>query len=110
MPGNEMADRLAKLASILSIRLHYKKVPLGVFKKFYRMKSEEKWQNRYIRTPQGRITKLFFPDLKTRRQVDDYAITGDTVQVFTGHGIFKSYLYRFELERDPTCLCDKVSI
>lgn len=62
-----------------------------------------KWQSRWTATSKGRWTYTLIPDIMTwlsRGHGDlNYYIT----QLLSGHGCFRSYLYRFGHESDPFC-------
>ncbi|XP_037302623.1 uncharacterized protein LOC119193021 [Manduca sexta] len=106
LEGNERADELAKAAALhLKTRAHYGKCPVSFVKREIRRDSIGEWSRRYADGETASTTKLFFPDAaeahRVVRKIDpDPVLT----QVFTGHGGFSDYLYRFKCKESPACL------
>ena len=72
-------------------------------KKEERNKSMTMWQQRWQTSPKGRWTHRLIPDIRSwidRRHGDlDFHLT----QILSGHGCFRSYLYRFHRDTSPNC-------
>ncbi|XP_052741604.1 uncharacterized protein LOC128198763 [Bicyclus anynana] len=107
-PGNERADELAKIAAAnTNTSPHYTKIPLSYVKRKIREESVRKWQDRYLTSETGQITKIFFPDVgMAYALVRKIGVNYLLCQAFTGHGGFAQYLCRFKLKDSPGCECD----
>lgn len=110
--GNERADQLAKdAAQKLKRQPDYDQCPVSFVKRQIRLKSLEKWNQRYKSGNTAKVTKLFFPEavraFKTVRQIEP---TGVLTQILTGHGGFSEYLHRFKCKEDPSCPCEPGSL
>ncbi|XP_050558906.1 uncharacterized protein LOC126912164 [Spodoptera frugiperda] len=108
LEGNERADYLAKEAALRSKRRpDYDRCPVSFVRGRIRMDTISEWDARYKSGDTASITKLFFPSAaaaySTVRKIETSSIT---TQLFTGHGGFSEYLYRFKLRGNPSCPCD----
>ena len=64
--GNELADRLAKEASISSnIEECYNKIPKSTITKELKGQCIKQWQNEWNTTTKGATTKSFYPNTET---------------------------------------------
>lgn len=108
LEGNERADELAKEAALkLKTKPIYDKCPVSFVKHNIRRATLDEWNKRYKDSNTGQITKLFFPDIITAYPIiKKITITQTMTQMFTGHGGFSSYLYRFKCKDSPSCICD----
>lgn len=106
--GNERADQLAKqAASETTSTPDYGEVPVSYVKKKIREETVRKWQDRYVSSSTGAVTKVFFPNAaEAYRTVRKIKLTPRHVQAFTGHGGMAEYLHRFKLKDSPGCECD----
>lgn len=105
--GNERADELAKRAALFNReRPGYDLFPLSFAKKSIRAASIEAWQDTYINATTGGTTRIFFKEVsKAYKILDKILIDNYLAQILTGHGGFRSYLYRFKLADSPFCVC-----
>lgn len=105
--GNERADELAKQAALYKkSAAHYDRFPLSFARRTIRQRTLEAWQEEYAASPRGKITKLFFPDVRqTFKTITRLGVSYWTSQAWTGHGGLASYLHRFGLRDDPGCAC-----
>ncbi|XP_050558407.1 uncharacterized protein LOC126912091 [Spodoptera frugiperda] len=99
LEGNERADYLAKEAALRSKRRpDYDRCPVSFVRGRIRMDTISEWDARYKSGDTASVTKLFFPSAaaaySTVRKIETSSIT---TQLFTGHGGFSEYLYRFKL-------------
>lgn len=73
-----------------------------------RVVSLEKWQSRWDESPKGRWTHKIIPNIKCwlerKHGETNYFLT----QFLSGHGGYRSYLYRFGLDESPMCPCCNV--
>lgn len=64
------------------------------------------WQQNWTESPQGKITRDFFPNVQSRLKMiwikPDHYVT----QILTGHGNFAANLIRFNLAEDDLCACE----
>lgn len=69
--------------------------------------SVAKWQARWTASDKGRWTYRLIPDIKYWFDRGHGDLNFYLTQMLSGHGCFKSYLYRYGHERDPFCpKCD----
>lgn len=110
--GNERADLLAKSAALnTKTAPHYDNVPLSCARRLIRDRILEQWQHEYHLAETGKTTKIFFPDVRTAHKLLR-KIKGPnnlTAQIFTGHGGYREYLYKYRLADSPFCTCDNVT-
>lgn len=105
--GNERADELAKQAALRDRRQpFYDKYPLSYAKRLVRSDSINDWQKVYDTSQAGSTTKLFFKNVTLAYQtLRKISLDNFYAQIFTGHGGFNSYLFRFKLTDSPLCSC-----
>jgi len=65
-----------------------------------------KWQSQWNSTEKGAQCQSFFPVVVQRLKMKR-PITLEFTAIITGHGKTKSYLHRFKLADNPTCLCNE---
>ncbi|XP_045781588.1 uncharacterized protein LOC123878461 [Maniola jurtina] len=81
--------------------------PRGLIRRSIRMRSLEKWNDRYRTGETAGVTKIFFPDaVAAYRIIGKMEVDGLVTQVLTGHGGFSEYLHRFKCKESPSCVCD----
>jgi len=105
--GNERADSLAKEASTIDTAPIYDSIPLSYVKRNLKNKSIQQWEQRWISSTKGAITKQFFPRVIDRLNNTLLNLNYITTQFFSGHGSFNEYLCRFKLSVVPYCDCSK---
>ena len=106
--GNEIADQLAKEASISGQSLTIK-APMSYAKKVIKDKMKSTWDHEWAISPNGKWTKTFFPNLATRRQAAHFAPDFISTQFITEHGKFNAYLNRFHIRRTDHCKCSELN-
>ncbi|XP_067123194.1 uncharacterized protein [Centruroides vittatus] len=106
--GNDRADELAKMAAEdQNIIISYNKVSTKVLKAVLWNQMIEDWQIDWNLNTS--ITKQFFPDIKKFLHNTWIAVTHHSVQFYTGHGHFNSYLTRFTSHTNNLCpVCDVI--
>ncbi|CAI6375958.1 unnamed protein product [Macrosiphum euphorbiae] len=89
--------------SALQKRLKSGEITLDQFKD-HESEIFTRWQDRYESTDKGEWTKTMIPSVRERYMLpmplDHY-----TTQMLTGHGDFKSKLFKFKLVASPNCGC-----
>ena len=105
--GNEIADKLAKDATLNSKRsTDYADFPIAYAKHHFKQIAEIEWNTRYQTLTTGETTRLFFPTLKDAKLFFDEMPTNYYLtQMLTGHGVFRSALKRWNLREDERCPC-----
>ncbi|XP_045453722.1 uncharacterized protein LOC123663024 [Melitaea cinxia] len=108
IPGNERADELAKEAATkLKGRHAYDLFPLSHAKRILRDATILEWQARYEEAAAGGTTRMFFPEVrKAHKIIKKIRMDNCLAQLFTGHGGFRSYLYKRKICSTPYCVCD----
>jgi hypothetical protein len=56
----------------------------------------KQWQNEWIRTTKGAITKSFFPKIVDRMKLTINATSSFTT-IVTGHGNIETYLHKYKI-------------
>lgn len=108
IPGNERADELAKKAALTKKTSYvYDLIPISFLKHSLRQNTIDVWNTRYKAAPTGKITKLFFPEVRKAYSVlREVRMTNLRALIFTGHGGLREYLHRFKLIPNPGCVCN----
>jgi len=103
--GNEMADRLAKMAATDDIgKLVYDKIPRETIITEGKEKEITKWQEQWTSSTKGAESKLFFPYIKERMKTM-IPISTEFTAMETGHGVTRSYRHRFKIIPNSKCPC-----
>jgi hypothetical protein len=103
--GNEMADSLAKKVAMDDIGdLVYDKIPRETIITQWKENEITKWQEQWTSSTKGAVSKLFFPYIKERMKTI-IPISAEFMAMVTGHGLARSYLHRFKIIPNSTCLC-----
>jgi len=97
--GNELADRLAKAAEIVFIRL-----PMSTLTSKIEEETKLKWQKDWEECTKAGITKEFFPKVHERQKLK-IDITPILTTMVTGHGKTRAYLHRFKILEHANCPC-----
>lgn len=106
IPGNEMADKLAKKAAAEEYReLIYTKKPKTAIIGKIKEEGLAKWQEEWTSATKGAVCRTFFPSVRQRLRQNRIIMTPSIAAMVTGHGILKSYLQRFRIINDATCSC-----
>ena len=85
--GNELADKLAKEAGRNS-EICYNRIPKSEIVHHERERSIEKWQQQWDNSTKGKVTKEFFPNVKTKIN-----LMPNFTAMVTAHGKTRSYLH-----------------
>jgi hypothetical protein len=64
----------------------------------------KEWQQQWTSTEKGAVTKSFFPFVRNRLR-QELPVSPEFTSMVTGHGKLRSYLHRFGITDNPTCLC-----
>jgi hypothetical protein len=105
IPGNDRVGQLVKETQE-NARKIYKFYPQSFAKRVLRMKSIEKWNQRWIETTKGEITHQFLPTVYSRISAKHFKTDFVITQYLTNHGKFNQYLKRFKVVDSPLCDCD----
>lgn len=100
--GNERADQLAKEASRQSPSVNTLTPPSWLKRLAHRQALRE-WQDEWDTDSTGRRTYSFFPKVSESSLVRNASQTA----LFTNHGPYRSYLYRFHLANSELCICGR---
>ena len=104
--GNELVDKFAKEAAVEDGLVVYDRIP----KKVIMMRGKENglhmWQEQWMNTGKGAVTKAFFPSVRNRLR-QKIPLFPEFTTMVTGHGKLRSYLYRFRLTYNPMCPCEE---
>ncbi|GFX92908.1 uncharacterized protein TNCV_914581 [Trichonephila clavipes] len=104
--GNERADWLAKAATKRKIDIDVN-IPKSLFyKKITNERIMKSWNQEYLISNKGSITKKFFPTINKRLSCHHFYTNYKLTQFLTGHGNFKSYLNKFNLAPSSFCDCN----
>lgn len=72
-------------------------------RKELRARSQRKWQERWDNTPSGRWTHTLIPNIEAWTQRKHGDVTYHLTQFLTGHGKFRSYLFKINRDISPQC-------
>ncbi|GFT15642.1 putative 115 kDa protein in type-1 retrotransposable element R1DM [Trichonephila clavipes] len=103
--GNERADWLAKATTKRKIDIDVN-IPKSVYKKITKERIVKSWNQEYLISNKGSITKKFFPTINKRLSCHHFYTNYKLTQFLTGHGNFKSYLNKFNLVPSSFCDCN----
>ncbi|GFX35229.1 putative 115 kDa protein in type-1 retrotransposable element R1DM [Trichonephila clavipes] len=102
---NERADWLAKAATKRKIDIDVN-IPKSFYKKIMKERIVKSWNQEYLISNKGSITKKFFPTINKRLSCHHFYTNYKLTQFLTGHGNFKSYLNKFNLAPSSFCDCN----
>ncbi|GFW34506.1 RNase H domain-containing protein [Trichonephila clavipes] len=103
--GNERADWLARAATKRKIDIDVN-IPKSFYKKITKERMVKSWNQEYLISNKGSITKKFFPTINKRLSCHHIYTNYKLTQFLTGHGNFKSYLNKFNLVPSSFCDCN----
>ncbi|GFW34589.1 uncharacterized protein TNCV_952171 [Trichonephila clavipes] len=103
--GNERANWLAKAATKRKIDIDVN-IPKSFYKKITNERMMKSWNQEYLISNKGSITKKFFPTINKRLSCHHFYTNYKLTQFLTGHGNFKSYLNKFNLAPSSFCDCN----
>jgi len=106
--GNEAAEKLAKAAAQenTNINIVFDIIPITTVVSEIHRKGLEQWQAQWNNEEKAAVCRSFFPNLEQRLKTK-IPITPELTALVTGHGKTRSYLHRFKLADNPTCLCNE---
>jgi hypothetical protein len=103
--GNELADHLAKEAATEDTgEIVCNKIPRQTIITEGREIVLTKWQEQWMSSTKGAISRLFFPSIKDRMKTI-LPVSREFTAIVTGHGLNRSYLHRFKIIPNSTCPC-----
>jgi hypothetical protein len=103
--GNEMADSLAKKATMEDKEeIVYKKIPRESIITEEMQNGITRWQEQWTSSTKGAVSKLFFLHIKERLKIT-LPVSAEFTAMVTGHGLTRSYLHRFKLILNSTFPC-----
>ena len=102
--GNEYADTLAKTATNSRSRVSFDLVPRQTIKTELKRKVKDQ-QNLYFAMNSSK--SILLPRITASWNKFPYKnnISTEFLQIMTGHGPYPSYLQRFKLKQNSTCIC-----
>ncbi|GFV56581.1 RNase H domain-containing protein [Trichonephila clavipes] len=103
--GNERADWLSKAATKRKIDIDVN-IPKSFYKKITKERMVKSWNQKYLISNKGSITKKFFPTINKRLSCHHFYTNYKLTQCLPGHGNFKSYLNKFNLVPSSFCDCN----
>jgi hypothetical protein len=99
MNGYELAKECAREGSIAHRSIDFDKIPFNYIKRIIYEKSLLYWNNRWIQSSTGSLTREYFPTIMDRiRSKKIFYPTFELTQMITNHGKFNSYLQRFNIK------------
>ena len=104
--GNELADRLAKEAALSVGEVVYDKIPKEVIVTKEKKKALDMWEQQWITTTKGAVTKSFFPSVTSRLRLNIHIFPELTI-FLTGHGKLRTYCNRFGFSDNSMCVCNE---
>ena len=112
IPGNEIADKQAKLGSKNRTNKVECPVPISWAKQLIKQGSYQEWTHRWYYSKTARQTKIWFPSLNrnfSRSLIHlDRADLGLTVEMLTGHNRLNQHESIVDKDLSPTCrLCEE---
>ncbi|XP_068631438.1 uncharacterized protein [Battus philenor] len=101
-------DQLAKDAALKNkCKPVYEGCPISIVKRQLRLETLHEWNRRYVSGARASVARIFFSNAtQAYRVLRKVEVDTVLVQLFTGHGGFSEYLYRFKLKEDPSCFCE----
>jgi len=106
--GNELVDKLAIEAEVEDGPVVYDKIPREVIMTRGKENGLHMWQEQWMNTWKGAVTKAFLPSVRNRLR-QKIPLFAEFTTMVTGHGKLRSYLYRFKLTDNPMCRVKKMN-
>ena len=63
------------------------------------------WDREWVSCRTGQCTRAFFPRASASSALADLELSGQVVQVLTGHSLLNSHQFRFGFSDNPACAC-----
>ncbi len=102
--GEQESKNLSKAGSSAHRAIDYDVIPLNYIRKQIIDKNINQWNNRWINTTKGSITKKFIPTISFRLEIKKYFETNyELTQILTGHGTNNNYLFKYQLKDYKSC-------
>ncbi len=112
--GNEAADTLANEAAEAARNIQFAAPYMAITNKKLKMLIHEhfmrRWQSRWQRVKDCRISKLFYPQVREDKKITHRPIKDlhTLAQFVTGHGLYKNHLKHWNVFDDYSCsLCEE---
>jgi ribonuclease HI len=110
IPGNEIADEMAKNATINGTTSTQPPIP-NDFRKLTKHHMMQKWTNKWKNCDTGRLTHSIFQEFAVKPWFhecqEDRRVVTTISRIITGHCSVKSHLQRFNIVDDPLCVCQQ---
>lgn len=104
--GNKIVDKLAKQRHSDEEEEKYSDMSRRTVKKYMSKATRDKWQDDYLSTSKGKITKEYVPNIETASLLFQVAPPNFySTQILTGHGATMHYFYRFKISNTDSCSC-----
>ena len=104
--GNDLVDKFAKEAAVEDGPVVYDKIPKEVIVRREKDHGLQMWEQQWMDTRKGAVTKAFFPSVK-KRLTQKIPIFPELTTLLTVHGNIKSYLYTLGLTDNRMCPCEE---
>ena len=101
-----MVDKLAKEAAVEDGPVVYDKIPKEVIVTRVKEHGLQMWQQHWMDTRTGAVTKASIPSPK-KRLTQKIRIFLELTILLSGHGNIKSYLFRLGLTDNSMCPCEE---
>ena len=88
-------------------QLCYDKIPKEVIVTREKDHGLQMWEQQWMDTRKGAVTKVFFPSVRKRMITQKIPIFPELTTMLTGRGNIKSYLYRLGLTDNWMCPCEE---
>jgi hypothetical protein len=103
--GNELADRLAKDAARNDgTNNTYSRSPKSTLYYETSEETKQKWQDEWTTCKKAAARKQYFPNVRDRLGTK-LNLTPKLAAVLSGHGRTRTYLHRFKIREEATCIC-----
>jgi len=99
-------DRLAKGAAVEDGPVVYDKIPKEVIVTTEKDHGLQMWEQQWMDTRKGTVTKAFFLSVK-KRLTEKIPIFPELTSLLSGYGNIKSYLYRLGVTDNRMCPCEE---
>jgi len=103
IPGNELADKYAKISVTSNIHKNYLPPPLSMIKQKLILSQKLLWENHWNFSDKGRITKLFCRNIQNIP--NDVTSCHEITQIITGHCRLNFYLQSIGVADSSICRC-----
>jgi len=106
--GNEIADEMAKTASLHGVISNQPPLP-DDYKPISKHSMKQQWKTKWNCCDTGRFAHSIFPHITTKPWFHEFPeerkVINTISRIITGHCSVKSHLNRFKIVEDPLCVC-----